>query len=258
MISKARGVLANGEALGKYKLKSIGGLKMQVMAEIDRRHAVVLNADDIEKIWSLLQSVNGEVTAEILCGDNIKRSFTELKDLANYETSRSRQILELYFSARSSDYKKSASLRFGSSSFSVSFRAEGPELDILRFKDNIADVTDGLRPWYSIVTRINFYFALVALLLFCSIILRAMVQEGKQGATFIQALTAALIAILVFACSVGLAWGLTKLRERFFPIVTFAIGQGKHRNEFDEKIRWCVIVGFIVSLFATLVAAFLV
>ncbi len=45
-----------------------------------------------------------------------------------------------------------------------------------------------------------------------------------------------------------------KLREKFFPIATFAIGQGKERYELEEKIRWSIIVALVVSVLASLIA----
>jgi hypothetical protein len=41
---------------------------------------------------------------------------------------------------------------------------------------------------------------------------------------------------------------LDSLRERCFPSAAFALGHGVHRYEIVEKVRWSVVVGFLVSL----------
>jgi uncharacterized membrane protein len=52
-------------------------------------------------------------------------------------------------------------------------------------------------------------------------------------------------------------WGLYWLRKRFFPVATFAIGQGLTRHQHYEQIRWVVIVGFVISVLASIVVTVL-
>ena len=60
------------------------------------------------------------------------------------------------------------------------------------------------------------------------------------------------IAYTVLGGAVVVGWGLNKIRERLFPSITFAMGQGKRRHENLEKIRWGVVVAFVISLLAGL------
>ena len=60
-----------------------------------------------------------------------------------------------------------------------------------------------------------------------------------------------LIASIMF---VALWWFLLKKPyEYLFPQVVFVIGQGKSRFEHQQRVRWCVIIGFFVAMTAGLV-----
>jgi hypothetical protein len=48
-----------------------------------------------------------------------------------------------------------------------------------------------------------------------------------------------------------------ELRNRLFPIGTFAIGFGERRYTVLESVRWGVIIGLVISVLSGLVLAFL-
>jgi hypothetical protein len=56
---------------------------------------------------------------------------------------------------------------------------------------------------------------------------------------------------------VGFFFAISKLQDRFFPMGAFCIGQGIDRQAIDEKVRWVVLVGFLVSVFSSLVVYFM-
>jgi hypothetical protein len=43
-------------------------------------------------------------------------------------------------------------------------------------------------------------------------------------------------------------FGVSRLKARYFPMVSMAIGQGARRHSTDEQVRWTVIVGLLVGL----------
>ena len=233
---------------------------MEAKTEIEYKQAYILTPAAISKIWVLLQNVVGSVKATAICEDKIERQFTNLEELTNYENSRLRGINKLDISAKSSDLNETAYINFRSSLPSISLRAEGAEPNITSLKDTFTEIADGMRAWYSPITRIDLFLVVVIVGWFAFMILNSMSGHSRSstGMTFHRALVIAFIVAGIFI-GLGLTiWGLIKAHRRFFPVATFAVGQGETRHEIDEKYRWAVIVGFVISAFASLVIALII
>lgn len=237
---------------------------MEARAEHQCKSGFVLKAAVLSKMWNELQENVGQVKATVSCADKIERTFSNLEELTAYENSRIRQIQSLEFAAHSADRSEVVYLQFKNSIPSITLRAEGKEPNVSRIKDNLVETIDGVRAWYSSIARVGFLFFLLILmgfLYFSCIVIFLMSGEPERhttATTFSRALLTATAVIAFLLCLVLLAWVLNKLRSRFFPVATFAIGQGETRYCLDEKIRWVVLVGFAVSVFASLVVAFLI
>jgi|SRR3990172_4862887 len=233
---------------------------MSAGANIEISHAFVLTAVDAEKIWSMLAQSFDSVQASALCSDSIRREFTSADALIQYENPRSRAIRSLTYEARSDKPYARASIQFGGRySSSVEMSISGPESSVLAIRDRLGEVLDGMRPWYSPISRVDFFYIVTGALFFAWLVFQGMSTGSASGKamTFGQASTAAAV-LIAFLFGVGMfIWALNRLRSRFFPVAAFAIGQGQGRFNFDEKLRWVVIVGFGVSVFASLVATFL-
>lgn len=235
---------------------------MKVTAKVELKHAFVLRSSDAAKIWSVLAEALGPVKASARCADDIEREFDSTDALSSYENPRSRCIRSLSFRARSNGFDASASVHLGgrfSSTPTIDLDIEGPEPTVLRVRDRLGELFDGMRPWYSVISRIDFFLVVAGMSIFLMTVLSGMsgkatdrralgISEAVSGAAFLSALFGA-VAFLI--------WVLNRIRNRVFPAATFAIGQGEGRHQFDEKIRWVVIIGFLVSTFASLVVAFL-
>ncbi len=233
---------------------------MQAKVDLDIKHAFVMRADQINRIWAFLQGAIGPVRATASCADHIERAFTSPNELNAYENARARAIRGLLFTAWIADHDRSAYLNLRGDSFrSVSLKIEGPEIIVSRLRDDLLELFDGMKPWYSRITRLDFFYVVMGVLAFMMIVVAGMAggTKSERSLSFVQAVRVAAELVGVLAGLAGLVWLLNRLRERFFPVAAFAIGQGLDRFQFDEKIRWVVIVGFVVSVFASLVAAFL-
>ena len=222
---------------------------MQARADLELRHAVVLKADDVKKIWKILDEAVGQVSATAACTDHITRPFANINDLAEYENPRARQIASLEFSARSSDWQQEVYLRLRELPNTITLRVYGPEPFVSHLKDALADVLDGLRPWYSPIARIIPTYLVSYVLLSVGVISYSMPMPSwkihfERPADFIY-----LAIILLFIAGVFLAVfvkgldKLDKLWKRLFPLATFAIGQGQERHRVDEWIRTGVLIG---------------
>lgn len=226
---------------------------MQATAELSRNHAFVVTAAYVEKCWGLLAARIGPVDAVAHSVDNIQRPFDTAKKLAAYENTRDREIKRLALTARSDDHSKSARVTFGGY-VPITASIEGPELVVTRLRDDISDVLAGTKAWYSWIARVNAGYIGMALILVVSLFANLVTpdQEGPfPGVGFAKAALAIGILLLMLGCFAGLAWLFNYVRLRFFPVASFALGQGVDRFDFAERVRWCVLVAFFVSVTAS-------
>ena len=233
---------------------------MPVSARFEAKQAFVLRSPQIRSIWTTIQQHIGPVEAEASCVDGIERTFASLDELLQYENPRTRAITKLSFQARSSDRSTRCRITFGGRySATIEATASGLESSVTSWRTAMEEIIDGCRPWYSPIARVDFFTVVWALLMLSIVVVTPMVDFSKknQPMEFSQALVNAAKVFLFMATVALTTVALNRLRQRFFPIATFVIGQGEARFAFEENIRWIVIMGFLVSTFASLVVAFL-
>ena len=235
---------------------------MEASVSKERKHAFILKQSDLKKMCDLFEERIGSVSIEINCADGIDRKFSNWEQLAAFDNPPKKQIEYLSLNTRSDDYKKSAYLHFSKSSWqSISFRAQGAEQMVSKLYEDINDILDGLQPWYSKLARLEFFYIIgfvfgFAYMIFMFSLPNKPTDAGK-GLPIEKALLGVIIFICIFLVPPFFIWLLNKLRARFFPLATFALGQGEHRYYIDEKIRWTIVIGFVVSLTASIVATFI-
>jgi len=238
---------------------------MNVHYSKELSHAFVVGPSDLKKIVELLQKRIGKVEISTGCVDDLSREFKTLKELLAYENPKLKEIRSVYLRARSDDYSKSTTIIFRKStrfSSGISIDANGREDVVSRLKEEILDIIGGMRPWYSVMHRVNFFYVFFIswLILFTIRILSyisALALKFKwvpvsEELTSLAALPRGWLLILTILLLV-LGFFSNKLRDFSFPPIVFAIGQGELRYKRKEQFQWVVIVGFGVSLAASLV-----
>lgn len=234
---------------------------MNVTTNVEKTHAFVLGSEDVLQLWNQIGLEIGYVEANAVCSDDMERKFQTPEELVNYENPRSRAIVEISLIGRSADHASRAEVHFfgGERLRSITMRASGEEESISRLKAGFGELVDGMRPWYSPIVHVDFFFIVMAALLIGLSVLNMVVGDRKETADSGMApgmaiLVTVVLGALVFG-SIAITLALNRLRRRFFPVATFALGQGIRRNDIDEKIRWIVIVGLLVSICGSLIAA---
>lgn len=242
---------------------------MDVHYSKELSHAFVVSPDELGKLVGLLQKRIGEVDISVKCADDLSRKFRTLKDLIAYENPKPKEISSIDLRARSDTYSKSARIVFRRPSWlswGISIDANGREDVVSRLKEEILDIMAGMRPKYDVMYRINFVtstWIVFGILFFVGLLLSfsmlavvwgwVPVPELKKNITsFLRPIRLALYAPQVI--SLAIAISSNRILKSFFPKAVFTIGQGKSRFEHQEKVRWAVIIGFWVSLTASLVA----
>ncbi|CAJ1792340.1 hypothetical protein [Aeromonas veronii] len=224
---------------------------MQSTFRKSEKHAFILKAEDATKIWTKLESYNKAVTASVKFSDSVVREVGELSELLSFENSNSKKILRIEFKAISLDHVNITRIELDDSQYNpVSISSSGDDEIVAKAAPEIPEIINGLKPWYSKASRIDILFLLGILLTIGGALISLMLPESdkKKAATLMEAITLLGITTLFFISVYYIHKALTALKNSVFPIATFAIGQGLQRYNVQEKVRWGVVVSFIVSM----------
>lgn len=203
----------------------------------------VLTARDLRKVDRVLGS---SVTYTVKCSDGLKREFTDVEQLIQYENPPEREIWWVVISSKSYSPKRSAVISLGPyDENEVDIR--GPENEVIQLSLAVKDCLIGMRPWYAHITKFNFGMKMSALI-FATLLFLTNHSLSELSTTdgMIWVILATIVLFIVSHILEG-------LKARFFPKAVFAIGQGAKRYDDQEKIRLTVIVGFVISFLAGLV-----
>lgn len=231
---------------------------MSANIRAERKHAFVLKQEQLKRIWESFQSRIGSPSITIKCSDEVSREYENWKSFSKFENPPNKAIKHLIVKANSDDHSKRAEVEFSRSAYRIiSISINGGEAVVTNLYDEIGDVLDGTKPWYWRLAKIDFFYVAAFILGagYMFLTLYAGESTGQTEFTAKQAVTATSVFCLIIAGLVALIIGLNKLRHRVFPLSFYAIGQGLHRFELDEKIRWGVIIAFVISISSSTVFA---
>ena len=218
---------------------------MEAHVRTTRKHAFVLRQDDLQKIWKLLENRIGTVDASAECSDDMERVFDTWEELASYDNPPRKKITKLSVESHSDDREKYADVSFSaqeSEGIRIWIRASeqlGSEI-----KDKISDILDGTKPWYSFLARENslLFLILTVVVVFLSRLLETL-----------ETLAVKILVTIPLGIIMGLiARRLVEPWFWLFPVGYFALGQGEHRYEIGEKVRWGIVIAFVVSFAASM------
>jgi hypothetical protein len=219
---------------------------------------LVFKPDDVRKLCRCLEKYCGTVSIVAECEDRLTRHFGNAESLLSFENAPANKICLLQFSASSDNQTQMANLEFdGQYGFNSLHRIflDGSEEIITKLNSEIEQRLQGMKPWYSQMTT-----HVASLVIFFSCLVMTILAISSFALTYRyydptnQTKPSQLLVIgggVIFPLTIILL--LEKIRDRFFPLVTFALGQGEERYKTDENIRWMVIFGFVVSFMAGLV-----
>ena len=223
----------------------------------------VIGPEQLQSFAKLLEQHIGPVKVIIKCADSLSRELDSVSDVIQYENPRSKQIVELRISARSSDSSGNASIDFSGSKWrGVSIEFRGDEDSVSKLKMGTMEIIDGCRPWYGPIQSIDFVsisLAAVFCLFFYAMVVTAFKKARhptpKSSATLtvkqnaVGQLTMLGILAVIFTVGPLSNW----LRDLCFPRAVFAIGQGNARFLSLERFQW----GFLIAILASLIASVL-
>ena len=228
---------------------------MQAHANRDISGAIVVNEMSIKRIWAYAEEFVETISAEVHCADEITRTFNALQELLDFENNPRSKIKSIDISGRSRELERSIQITLGRSySTPSSFSIRGEEMDVSSVQEKIHNTIIGMKAWYSKFATVDLFYVWCFISILAFLIIQIMAPSNPpptSAKSFREALFILPYVSLWIAGIVGILWAVSSIRSRFFPIVCYALGQGLTRYQFDENIRWVVIVGFVIGLISS-------
>jgi hypothetical protein len=230
----------------------------------------VLKWMDIEKFLGSVEQYLPRMSISASCADRLNRTFADIEELKKFNNSQRTAITELEIIA--SDDKRSQRFSMALSNderHNVRISLDADESIAIHVNDLYQDFLDSVRPWYSWIARADGYFVVLGILLFALFGMLAVIlfklsnlftllnaksipfkwpKFEVPGTVFLNSFLFSLLIPFVVVT-------INRFRSKFFPMGTFAFGDGENRHNRDEVIRTVVIVGFAVSVASSLVVA---
>lgn len=233
---------------------------MDAHTKFDIQQGFVATSQDITKMWKTLEDSGMTITTTVNCSDGLVRHFQDSEMLTQYENPQRASITALEISGRCHEPYATAEISLGarySAPVSVSIRGEEDLVASMRMA--VTDTLDGMKPWYSRISTIDLFYVWVPIFMVLIMLFQIMAPSNTPtpAIPFKKALKILTIAVTMIGLIGAMIWGIAWSRKRFFPVGTFAIGQGLARHQYYEQVRWVVIVGFVVSVAASMIATVL-
>lgn len=225
---------------------------MQVHATGEYSSAIIVDGESIGRLWRHVEDFSAGASATVSCADGIERKFQKLDDLLAYENSTRAAVktVEIFGSSRAPD--RSISVTVGRSyGARAALSVRGEEQEVAAARTRVLDSFAGMRAWYSPVATVDLWIVWFALFMAFSLIIQFMLPSDAPKhpeRTFSEALQLLVRSALYVAPAFVVIFGVSRLKARYFPMVSMAIGQGARRHATDEQVRWTVIVGLLVGL----------
>jgi len=218
----------------------------------------VLNWASLEKLHAAVAARLPKLTISAKCADQLDREFASLEELKNFDNPARAAIVELRIAGRDTEHDQRFSISLSNERRSnVRVSLDANEEDGIALNTLASDTVESLRPWYSWIARADWYWLVLGGWIATQLILLALklTLAGDKVITFSagtpttarELLSSVLIAFAPLAA--GLL--LNSVRDKFFPVGVFAIGQGELRHSSKEVTRTVLIAGLAVSIVTT-------
>lgn len=218
-------------------------------------HPFVLNWASLEHLHSSVSARFPQVYISAKCADKLDREFASLQELKEFGNPSRAAIQELIITGRDLERDQRFSLSLSNyRKLNVRISLDADEENATALNDLATDSVESLRPWYSWVARADWYWLVLGgwfgtqfLLIALKLALagdKVVTFSGGEPMNARELLKSALIGFVPVAAGIAL----NSIKDKFFPIGTFSIGQGELRNTSAEVIRTVLIAGLAVSI----------
>jgi hypothetical protein len=229
--------------------------------------AFVLNWASLKKLHSSIAERFPKVIITAKCVDKLDREFASLKELDDFNNPARAAIIELKIAGKDFERDQRFSIVLSNERRSnVWVLLDAEEEDAIVLNNLATDTIESLRPWYAWIARADWYWLVFVVWLGTQLALMvfklALAGDKIITFTFLGSSTTTGKEVLqsFLITFIQLAFGLllNSVRDRFFPIGFFAIGQGELRHSSAEVIRTVLIAGFVVSIVSSVLLSWFI
>jgi hypothetical protein len=196
------------------------------------------------------------LTIKAKCLDGLNREFGSLGELFDFRNPERAQISELLLVARSESFGDRFSITLDSDEYkNVHISVDAEEEVGIYLNELSNDFVASLRPWYAWIARVD--VDIVLLVLWLAFVISNLWKAKSLSFELPRSIDLVPLAV---GTALGLipltaAIFLKRLVRRFFPKAVFAIGDGEQRHSGRETTRTVLILGFMVSVVASVVVS---
>jgi len=240
---------------------------MEASSDLIVKQSFVLKPEHIRNVFESLNTKIGSIEISTHCEDGINRNFSSTDQLLSYSNPPKSKIQSISLRARSDDHKKSARIVFSNDNWRpIQFEVQGPEDIVIILKDDFINKVVMTKAWYDRFARLDIFWLIYGIGIATFVILLLCIAIGiltsekpttdksipkEQAMDWLIGMSG--VGFLGF---VGLL--ISRLKGKLFPIGTFAWGGAAEKHELLEKVRWTIVIGFIVSFLSGIVATIIV
>lgn len=233
---------------------------MQVSRSFRDASVFVLRWEDVDRLHCRFADEFPIITIKASCADGLTREFSDLGELKQFSNAKRVAIDTLQFECRDQVYKNRSSIYFeASAAKNVRFSVDANEVAGTSLNTFFMDFLDSIRPWYSKLAGFDFSIAVTVIALTSTMLLvlfawlKGFLKSVTVSAGSGERAFKSFAASVVIMVTAGL---LNHFKGKFFPMGSFAFGDGLKRHDNFEVLRTVVIVGFIVSIAASIFYGF--
>jgi hypothetical protein len=213
----------------------------------------IVTPEELERIYLRLKQTCTTFILRSVGRDSVIRDFATLDELCNFENIPKQEIRDLGVNCWSKDMSTSIFIGFVKRTrWNVQFKFEGEEQELEDLTKFLENRMTAMSPWYTNLTGKGGISTVIDLIVIFSITLPLWKVLSKYPVFSNRLYVFFLMQFLMSALVVYL---LSKVKHEFFPMTVFEIGQERKRNRDKEVIRKSVIVGFVISIAASIAAA---
>ena len=241
---------------------------MLISGKMKYKKAVILTEDKMHELETLLHKYCDSISYKAETINDSEIVFSSLDELLQYDNFESRSLKSLQISASGKSgyriklYFEADSLFSLFTGYDETFRCSY-DVDTVDAETTIrSEITTFLRKitaGYWLIAKFRFYGLLM---LVCFILgIYSLVYRNTQPTTYstLLILISGIIAVIISFGLIGVIRAIDRcFLQRCFPPVAFAWGEGKAQFEKSQKLRANLFWGFIVAIFASIIASLII
>lgn len=217
------------------------------------RSAFVATPDDLKSLFDAMGYLGNSISILAKCRDKAEREFDK-KSLLAYDNYQASEIMGLRIRAcKDSSFEETALAYLGYWSEAASdLEGEGPESEVDKVVKAFERRLMEMKPWFSWLARTNLSLIIGLVTTICvgTAIYRFGTTTSLPAGSWMP--LGLMTGLVTGMAASFIGWGLNRVWSWFFPVATFAVGTGKARYEWREKMRYfavfTVVIGNLIGL----------